>query len=42
MEKNQSLFMTLVVIFCVALAGGSCFYLGTKINNTASDNEKNC
>lgn len=41
MEKNQSLFITLVVIFCVVLAGGSCFYLGTKMNNTKSNNEKN-
>ncbi len=32
MDKNQSLYMTLVVVFCVVLAGGGCFYLGTKMS----------
>ena len=45
MNKHQSLFMTVVVIFCIVLAGGGCFYLGTKMTDkkleTVNTDEKN-
>lgn len=40
MDKNKTLFITLVVIFCVILAGGACFSLGTKMNKSSCEIEK--
>ena len=40
MNKHQSLFMTVVVIFCIVLAGGGCFYLGTKMTDKKPETVK--